>query len=109
MSSTTEDKARSAVVGEGNSTACMMEKKCSDINMTFQKSTHLCNSAVKTPVELKKTVEYILAEKEEKRLESIQAKKFQSKHSGMMHSSRKTLESNRTGSYTFFILLHSLR
>ena len=67
--------------------------------MTEQTSTYLCNSAVKTPVEYKKTVEYNLGKKEEKRQFCIPAKKFQSKHSGI-HSSRKTLESNRTGSYS---------
>ena len=66
--------------------------------MTEQTSTYLCNSAVKTPVEYKKTVEYNLGKKEEKRQFCIPAKKFQSKHNGI-HSSRKTLESNRTGSY----------
>ena len=42
-----------------------------------------CNSAVKTPVECKKTVEYNLGKKEEKRQFCIPAKKFQSKHSGI--------------------------
>ena len=55
-------------------------------------------STVKKAAEFKKTVEYIPAEKGKKRLEYIPVKKFQSKNSGM-HSSRKTLESNRTGSY----------
>jgi len=51
-------------------------------------------------VEYKKTVEYNLGKKEEKRQFFIPTKKFQSKHSGI-HSSRKTLECNRTGSYQY--------
>jgi hypothetical protein len=42
-------------------------------------------------------VEYIPAEKGKKRLEYIPVEKFQSKNSGI-NSSRKTVESNRTGS-----------
>ena len=53
------------------------------------------NSGIKT-VDFKKTVECNPAEKGEKRLECIPAKKFQSKNSGM-HSSRKTLELYQTG------------
>ena len=57
-------------------------------------------STVKKAVEFKKAVEYIPAEKEEKRLEYIPAEKFQSKNSGM-HSSRKTLELYQTGPYYY--------
>ena len=57
-------------------------------------------SAVKKTVEFKKTVEYIPAKKRKKRLEFIPAEKFQSKNSGGINSSQKTVESNRTGSNT---------
>ena len=58
--------------------------------MTVLKRTYLCNSAVKSPAEFKKTVECILAEKEEKRLKCIPAKKRWNK-------------SNRTGPNGFKI------
>ena len=68
--------------------------------MTVQKSTYQCNSAVKNPVEYKKTVEYNLGKKEEKRQFFIPAKKFQSKHSGIHPRAEKRWNPTKSRSIT---------